>query len=390
MSKMRIPAICLTIFLLGTMNMPEATAQSSYSETATNPTQTPRDPVVAELLMPAWQAYRQKFITSAGRVTDLSANSVTTSEGQSYALLRAVWMDDEPTFDKVWAWTAKNLQRQSDKLFGWKWGTGDNGKEGLLDRQTATEADQGRAFALRIGSEKWNRPEFATAAKQIIDDVWKIEVTVVQNVPYITAGDWAAKMTNPRLNPSYFAPYIYRLFAASDTNKNHDWKAVIDSSYDVLKRSSELSFVKLPPDWCTIDSTNGLVTTEKEDKASDYSYDAMRVPWRMAVDFQLNNEPRAREIMERMVFLRENWKVNHKIQASYTSYGVIRSFDEPLATFGCALPMFGMLDPEAAKQILTERVFSVYKDGLFQPEYDYYNNNWIWFGLASFAGAIKI
>ena len=38
----------------------------------------------------SWQAYKSHFIKSDGRVIDKDANDVSTSEGQSYALLRAV------------------------------------------------------------------------------------------------------------------------------------------------------------------------------------------------------------------------------------------------------------------------------------------------------------
>lgn len=390
-----------SLFLfLGVFSMSEVSAQSSITEQQDSPVSksSPQAeasstsvPPLAEMLSTSWRAYADKFITANGRVVDLSSpEGITTSEGQSYAMLRAVWLDDKQTFESVWSWTTKNLKRPNDHLFSWKWGKRADSSEGVLSDQAATDADQDIALALLLAAKKWERPELKAQALEIMNDIWRLEVVTIKDTPYLTAGDWAPKLANPRLNPSYFAPYIYRVFDSVETDKTHKWLELVSSGYDVLKRSCELSLVKLPPDWCTIDSTTAEIYTEPQDKASDYSYDAMRTPWRIALDWQLNNEPRAKEALEKMIFLRENWRVNHKLQASYTAYGVIRSFVEPLATFGCALPMFSILKPDMAREILQERVYPVYKDGLFEPVNDYYNNNWIWFGLASYAGAIKL
>jgi cellulose synthase (UDP-forming) len=42
-----------------------------------------------------WSFYKQKYILN-GRVISLDENGITTSEGQSYAMLRAVWSNDRP------------------------------------------------------------------------------------------------------------------------------------------------------------------------------------------------------------------------------------------------------------------------------------------------------
>src|SRR5205823_12664376 len=84
----------------------------------------------AEELSALWNFYRFQFIQQ-GRVVALDENEVTTSEGQSYAMLRAVWANDPWTFREVWRWTKENLQTRGDKLFAWKW------KGRILDRNSA-------------------------------------------------------------------------------------------------------------------------------------------------------------------------------------------------------------------------------------------------------------
>src|SRR5690349_12535160 len=68
-----------------------------------------------------WSFYKFTYIQE-GRVVSHDENRITTSEGQSYALLRAVWQNDHEVFKRVWHWTKKHLQvRSEDKLFSWKW-----------------------------------------------------------------------------------------------------------------------------------------------------------------------------------------------------------------------------------------------------------------------------
>jgi hypothetical protein len=57
------------------------------------------------ILMRSWGSYTSRFLED-GRVVDPQADGVTTSEGQSYALLRAVYAGDRATFDQVRDWFA--------------------------------------------------------------------------------------------------------------------------------------------------------------------------------------------------------------------------------------------------------------------------------------------
>src|ERR1051326_6242308 len=64
------------------------------------------------MLSALWDAYKRNYWDStSGRTLDKQRGGITTSEGQSYTMLRAVWMDDRPTFDKTWTWTQTNLKR---------------------------------------------------------------------------------------------------------------------------------------------------------------------------------------------------------------------------------------------------------------------------------------
>ena len=74
-----------------------------------------------------WQRYRDRFIQADGRVIDWENDDQrTTSEGQAYAMLRALLIDDRETFDRVLNWGEQNLARRDDDgvlidhLWAWK------------------------------------------------------------------------------------------------------------------------------------------------------------------------------------------------------------------------------------------------------------------------------
>src|SRR5215475_12657934 len=74
-------------------------------------------PQFDSVLNTSWAAYKQQFIQPDGRVVDWMNEGNTTSEGQSYAMLRAVWMNDAQTFHICFGWSLANLRVRNDKLF---------------------------------------------------------------------------------------------------------------------------------------------------------------------------------------------------------------------------------------------------------------------------------
>ena len=110
-----------------------------------------------DFVLRAWDAYKAAYIHPDGYVLDRTRNSgEVTSEGQGYALLRAVWMRDEATFTQVLDWTESRLRRP-DGLYSWRWSPEAGGH--VRDVNTATDADQEAAFALILASVVFGKPE---------------------------------------------------------------------------------------------------------------------------------------------------------------------------------------------------------------------------------------
>ncbi|MCK5510744.1 glycosyl hydrolase [Candidatus Parcubacteria bacterium] len=343
------------------------------------------------ILNESWQSYKTNFITAVGKVID--PNNFTTSEGQSYALLRAAWMDDKEIFDKTLNWTNKNLKLKNNNLFAWSWIQHSDGKWGTRDNGTATDADQDIALALLFAYKKWDNPTYLKQAKEIIKDIWNYEVAEIQGKNYLTAGNWAPTKKDIAINPSYFSPYAYRIFAEVDPS--HNWMELVDTSYDILFRSSKSLLghnksIGLPPDWCAINPYGKIILAEHlGDFSRDYSYDAIRVAWRVALDYQWNKEPRAKKYLESLDFLNKEWQEKGQIFASYSHDGNNWENYESTASYGTNLGYFIVVDPETAKEVYEEKILGKYfedeEKSYWNDPNNYYEQNWAWFGTALYA-----
>ncbi|MBC7970223.1 MAG: glycosyl hydrolase, partial [Verrucomicrobia bacterium] len=260
-------------------------------------------PVDPTLLKQSWEAYRQRFIQADGRVIDWESDARSTSEGQAYAMLRSVMIDDPKTFELTLTWAEKNLRRSdrpSDTLWSWKWGRYAKKQWGILDRNFASDADVDAITALILASRRWKRPDYLSLAQTKLRDLWALSIIPVGNQRYLLPGPREAfqQPTKLLLNPSYFSPAAFRLFAQVD--RTHDWLSLVDSSYQVLEGSASLSTLKLPSDWLALDTETKqfqpLLGTEPV--FSRYGFDAYRVWWRLALDATWYGEPRAKRYLQ--------------------------------------------------------------------------------------------
>lgn len=344
-----------------------------------------------DILSKAWETYKQTFTRSAGAIYDPYTSQIT-SEGQAYSLLRSVWTSDEQEFGKVWKWTYENMKLDDKNLFAWLYGNGTReGKNelGIKDKGTATDADQDVALALLFAYKKWGNLDYINQAKKIINDIWEYETVEIKGERYVVAGNWASAKENKTytINPSYIAPYAYRIFAEVDAQ--HNWNGLVDTSYEILKKCSEASFdlggsANIPPDWCALDKNGKVVRADNiSDKSTNYSYDAIRTLWRIALDYRWNKEPRALSLLQKMDIWSREWKEKQKIFISYSHNGRTTEEAESLAHYGTQVAFFSVVNPDIAEQIYKQKILSRWnKEGFWGDINNYYDQNWVWFGTA--------
>lgn len=352
----------------------------------------PSNPNIYEQIYPntvltdMWDSYKQQFIQEDGRTIDKGANLITTSEGQSYTLLRAVWVDDRQTFDKAWKWTNVNLKkRPNDKLFAWKWGQRSDGTWGILTEQdgmnTASDADQDIAMALILAYYRWNDQYYLDQARATLTDIWNTEVVTINGKPYLTAGNWADSTSTITVNPSYYSFAAYPLFEQVDPV--HNWMGVKDTSYTVL-----FNFVnQLPPDWAQLNKTTLAVSpVSLNGKPVSFAQDASRIVWRVGLDWQENADPRALEYLKQLKIPETQWTQNNVLNDSYGLNGQPLSSYESLSMYSTLLPYFKYNDNNTAKKIIQEKIFADFNPdtGSLSKNIGYYDANWAWFGLAAY------
>jgi endo-1,4-beta-D-glucanase Y/4-amino-4-deoxy-L-arabinose transferase-like glycosyltransferase len=311
------------------------------------------------------------------------ADGRVTSEAQSYAMLRAVWSDDRVAFDRAWAWTEANLMRP-DGLPAWLWQEGE-----IVDAHSA--------LALLMAGRRWEDPALVEAGTHMAQAVWEQQVVLVDGRPYLAAGDWATAGEVVALNPSYFAPYAYRIFAEVDPS--HDWLGLVDAGYELLFAASSDALgaeqsTGLPPDWIGLSRETGeLVPLSLDERnTTQYGYDAARVYWRLALDARWFGDGRATAFLEQAGFLRDEVARKGHISAVYARDGrIIEAAPSSVGEAGAVAALL-TLDPPLAHQLHTARLAALQRDeqdGVFWGNpHDLYAQEWAWFGLALYADAL--
>lgn len=354
-----------------------------------------------------WNYHKQYFLDQTnGRTYDATRNDATTSEGEAYTMLRAVWWGDKTTFDRSWTWTKANLQHTSnDHLFSWYYGKMANGNYGVNSsiggNNTASDADTDIALALIFAHDRWGDQTYLDSAKQIIPDIWANEVAVINGKPYMTADNiekFSAENTAV-LNPSYFAPYAYKIFAKYDQNSNDDWKGLTDNSYTFIENASKFAPAKqksanVPPDWILIDKKTGALQAPdpnvQKGLSMNYSYDAMRVPFRMYLDWYWFKDQRALNVLKSFSFLSDQWQQHQAIYTTYAHDGSIIKQEEAPAIYGGNLGYFMAVNPDQAKQIYENKLKTLFSpdSNAWNTKLNYYDDAWGWFGLALYNNAL--
>jgi hypothetical protein len=128
---------------------------------------------------PAWQSFLSRFAQEDGRIVDLSQEDRrSTSEGQAYAMFFALVANDPLMFDRALGWTRHNLcgNRPDLNLPAWLWGKSKSGQWGVIDGNSASDADLWMAYALLEGARLWRRAGLARAGLNLLQLIRKNEL----------------------------------------------------------------------------------------------------------------------------------------------------------------------------------------------------------------------
>jgi endo-1,4-beta-D-glucanase Y len=234
--------------------------------------------------MTIWTNFKAQQVVACGaqyRVSYTTA-SQTVSEGIGYGMLGAVGNSDRPYFDGFWNYYKQ--RRNGNGLMNWKIdGCNSATGDGM---GSATDADLDAAMALIQAECKWGGGTYRSDAIALLNAIR----THAVSGNYVLPGDSWGTSGNGCINPSYFSPAYYRAFAQVDTAQASFWNNLASAGYSQLAPNGTTGFVS---DWrggCA--GSNG--------RGSDYSWDAVRTPWRIATDYLWWGTPEAATFLQKM------------------------------------------------------------------------------------------
>lgn len=341
-----------------------------------------------ELLTRLNSSYNSKYLGSNGQIKDDQA--ITTSKGQGFSLLRSVLTNDKNTFDKVLTWTLANIKRPDDNLFASKYGRTD-GLFKILDTENNTDADLDIAYSLILANRTWNDKNYLDLSKKIVSDIWKYRVVEHSGQNFLLPFASKAKEGFEIINPSYFSPMYYAEFATIDPNNN--WNKLREDSYAELEQISQNRL--LFPDWIKYNISTRQYESAAQalfnNNADNFSFEATRIMLRVGQDYQKTKDNRALRILQAASDIFDKNLVNSTIKASLDPSGNSVLTYETSATDAMASIALNTADANNKSKIWKDLIINKtdYKNGIFNNNEYYYDQNLIWLAYAYNFGLFK-
>lgn len=328
---------------------------------------------------PLWQGFGAKFIQPDGRVlADESEHRYSTSEGQAYALFFALVANDRASFDRILQWTRANLAAGdlASTLPAWQWGKRSDGGWGVIDQNSAADADTWLAYTLLEAGRLWQQRSYTAQGNLMLAN---IRLRLVREMPGKGAmllpaqTGFDLERGGVRLNPSYLPVQLLRAFSKQDPAG--PWNAVLANGVEMLKASSPAGYA---PDWAIYVPGQGYQPDPK--LGATGSHDAIRVYlwWGMlsSKDPASAKLKKALSGMDRLIPAREiTPPLNVNAQTGAIS-GV-----SPPGFSAALLPYFSGMKNGEALRLQQERLASqTTQDGLIGQDLRYYDQVLAMFG----------
>lgn len=203
----------------------------------------------------SWDEYKQKYIRENSYIVDPYNNNRVTSESQGYGLILSVKYDDKETFDKIYRWTKRNLQRE-DRLFSWHWNSW------LVDKNNATDGDLLIAYALLSAYKKWKNDTYYREFFEINSSLKKLIVNVltnnsVQTILLPAVYGFSNEKYEITLYPSYYIDFVLKDIAKEDREWNQVYR-FIDQIYGIKNLTTQIKYSLItknfsPTDYADLD-----------------------------------------------------------------------------------------------------------------------------------------
>lgn len=306
---------------------------------------------------------------------DHDAGDRTTSEGQAYGMFFALVANDRTRFDGLLHWTEVNLAAGdlSANLPAWLWGHGANNQWGVLDKNSAADADLWMAYTLLEAGKAWNEPRYTKIGSALAQHIAEREVVQVPGLgSTVIPGPTGFQHGNScRLNASYMP--LQLILGLGHFMPDGPWERVAATIPIVVRDSAPHGFVS---DWTTFTADTGLHAVP-----TIGSYDAIRVYlWAGMLD---PATPHRASLLQSLSGMATYLRTNAIPPAQVRPDGTIQDPKGPVGFSAALLPYAAALHEDQIQNQQMSRVQSEFKakTGLLGAPPKYYDQNLALFGL---------
>lgn len=274
----------------------------------------------------------------------------SVSEGHGYGMVATVLMagadpEAQTNFDALYRFFRSHPTAQHHDLMSWRQICRRGSTklvEGHEDDDSATDGDLDIAYSLLLADKQWGSQgeiDYKAEAGKVMAAILAGETDAARDT--LTLGDWEDDESPMwgSLRSSDFMPVYLKRFAAVSNDKR--WTAITDHTYAIFTGliSNFSPNTALLPDFIVL--KNGQYAPApphflegKDD--GNYAYNACRYPWRIGLDYLLNGDKRALQMLQRL----NQWIVKaadgdpEKVNAGYRLDGKPLKEDDSAAFIG--------------------------------------------------------
>jgi len=249
---------------------------------------------------------QQKFVKTNSGTTDQ-----TLSEAQGYGMLITVMaakqgFGSQKTFDQLTRYYLNHQISSQNPLMAWRQtGQGIAMVSNKAEKTSATDGDLDIAYALILADEQWGssgKIKYNKLAKKLLKSIKKHEINSTTKLPKV--GDWAINSDSSKLvRTSDLMTAYFRKFARFTGDGS--WIIVAQNSQKTLRNLSNQEKTGLMSDFVTVSGSRlktGHVKANQVASKYDnqYGFNACRIPWRVAYDYQLNRSRTSKQVLLKM------------------------------------------------------------------------------------------
>ncbi len=251
------------------------------------------------------------FVDAAGDGKNIEGgtadSTLSISEGHGYGMLITVMMADfdpnaQKTFNGMVRFFHDHPANSNPGLMAWnQLRNCQNAGDDVGGNNSATDGDLDIAYALLLADSKWGSSgeiNYKAEANKVISAIKLLEIDPASQ--FVRIGDWVDRVGDGQYaRTTRSSDFMVSHFKAiADISEDNTWYSVRDQTYLIINtvRDSFSQDTSLIPDFI-VDVPDNPRPAEPMfiEGAGDgeYSWNAIRYPWRIALDYILYEEQRA-------------------------------------------------------------------------------------------------